>query len=137
LKYLIYSLDSLYLTTGSWIGGQYHPGKDGADNEMSDAPWEFHGEDGQSYRNGQSYPSQMDTQPPHPGQVPDLLADHIHNREFEDMLNECKGDASCASLLSKGFWWLYSKPWRRCSESDPYACIPYHCAANQVCLRCV
>ena len=23
------------------------------------------------------------------------------------------------------------KPWRRCSQDDPYACIPYHCAANQ------
>ena len=31
----------------------------------------------------------------------------MHNREFEDMLEECKGDVSCSSLLSKGFWWLY------------------------------
>jgi len=111
---------------GSWVGGQYHAGKEGPDNEASDAPWEYHGEPGRV-----SNPSKMDEQLPHPGQVPDLLGDHIHNREFEDMLNHCKGDASCSALLSKGFWWLYGKPWRRCRRDDPYACIPYHCAANQ------
>ena len=111
---------------GSWVGGQYHAGRDGPDNEMSDAPWEFHGEPGRA-----SNPSKMDTRLPHPGQVPDLLGDHIHNEEFEDMLDECNGDASCSALLSKGFWWLYGKPWRRCSKSDQYACIPYHCAENQ------
>jgi len=111
---------------GSWVGGQYHSGRAGADDEMSDAPWEFHGEPGRA-----SNPSKMDTDLPHPGQVPDLVSDHIHNREFEEMLNHCKGDASCSALLSKGFWWLYGKPWRRCSQNDPYACIPYHCAANQ------
>jgi hypothetical protein len=111
---------------GSWVGGQYHAGREGPDSEMSDAPWEFHGEPGRA-----SNPSKMDSQLPHPGQVPDLLGDHIHNREFEDMLDECKGDSSCSALLSKGFWWLYAKPWRRCTHDDPYACIPYHCAANQ------
>ncbi len=31
----------------------------------------------------------------------------------------------CHTCVSAG------KPWRRCSQDDPYACIPYHCAANQ------
>ena len=31
----------------------------------------------------------------------------------------------CHTYVSAG------KPWRRCSQDDPYACIPYHCAANQ------
>jgi hypothetical protein len=111
---------------GSCRAGQYFEGRDAADNEMSDAPWEFHGEPGSA-----SNPSQMDTAPPYPGQVPDLVGDHLHNREVERMLRDCKSSASCSALLSKGFWWLYGKEWRRCSRDDPFACVPYHCARNQ------
>ncbi len=54
-----------------------------------------------------SYPPRIDSTGPNPGQVPDLVSEHLHNREFEGMLDECKRSSSCAALLSKGFWWLY------------------------------
>eukprot|EP00961_Rhodomonas_salina_P209480 2827934-Rhodomonas_salina.1 len=66
------------------------------------------------------------------GHHTNIVSDHLHNEEFEDMLNQCKGSTTCSALLGKEFWWLYDQPWRKCSETTDWACIPYYCPSNQV-----
>jgi len=105
---------------GKWSGQTYSAAPDAPTDDFSATPWQFPGQP--------NLPSNLRRAL---GQVPDLVSDHLHNEEFEEMLDTCKQDASCAALMSKGFWWLFGKPWRRCTLTSTWACNPYHCAANQ------